>query len=123
MKSAPQDGHTEKHPRIQPVGLLFDVPQEDIAHICLPEGARLEKLSASRLPCVLSIAREAEFVVAPLIGREVDAVEFAAILRRGGFCGHYIVLTPTLPCNDLVLQEILQTCPGLTVELAARKTH
>lgn len=87
------------------------------------QRAHCEYLPFTLIHAALSCAPFANHVVSPLVADHFDAMDLAHELHRAEFSGTYSVVIPPLPRPEIIVQELRQICPGLTVNLYALAPH
>lgn len=103
------------------LAILVGFHRGERAELGMPfASARCESLPYTLLHAALACAPSADYVVAPLVSEQFDALDLAVQLSLAGYRGRYVVVTPPLPAPHVIRQEIEQLCPGLTVELIPR---
>ncbi|GAA0292731.1 hypothetical protein [Rhodovulum strictum] len=103
------------------MALLVGFQDDDRPEHCMPfAAARCETVPYALVNAALSCVPWVDYVVAPLVNAQFDALDLAAQLSSAGYRGRFIVVTPALPAPNVIRQEIEQLCPGLTVELVPR---
>ncbi len=86
-------------------------------------SATLCFLPFSRLRLTLAGAASIDCVVSPLVAPRFDALEVAAELSLAGFCGSLVLIMPRVPRPEIIYRELMQICPGLSVEMVAKAPH
>lgn len=108
-------------PAVSTLALLIGFHENDRPELGMPfAAARCESLPFALLHAGLACAPAADYVVSPLVTDQFDALDVAVQLSLAGYRGRYLVVTPALPAPHIILHEIQQFCPGLTVELVPR---
>jgi len=71
----------------------------------------------------LADAAGVDCVVCPLVTARFDALEVAAELSRARFHGTLVLVMPRVPRPQIIVRELKQICPGLSVELVHKAPH
>lgn len=86
----------------------------------LPSANAIVRARGAELDAALLARVRPHTVVAPLIGREGDALTLVAQLVSLGYDGRIVVLAAPLPDRAMVERELRAAAPGLRLDLIER---
>lgn len=109
---------------LRSIGLLVGMNEAELSRQGRIESdIHLESLPFALIHAALAIAPWAEYVIAPLVSEQFDAMDLAHELDRAGYAGKLMVVAPALPRPEIVCREIQSAGPDLEVELIRRAPH
>lgn len=112
------------HTALRSIGLLVGMNEAEFPRQGrIGSDIHLESLPFALIHAALALAPWAEYVIAPLVSEQFDAMDLAFELDRAGYVGKLLVVAPALPRPEIVQREIQNIGPDLSVELIRRAPH
>ncbi len=117
----PTGAHSVLH---EPVTLLVGLTRRELpVSVQNRVSSRVEELPFAFIHAVLARAADTREIVSPLFAEGFDATDLAYELDRADYTGSYLVVAPTIPQPDMVLRELREICPNVSVEFVVKMTH